>query len=288
MPRPVITTIIPWCRRPVLEQTLRHNAPFFETMDAEVLVVNCGGETDELGRALASSGVDRVEQIDVPAPRFNRSLALNIGIHAASAEIVLLLDADVLLTCSLTPLAEACARNNCFLAFRGVTEQPHVPPPLELPPSSLLETIVLERFVTFVWADGTSTKVQSVYADTGRGRRLGPGLMMARRQHLLDIGGFRSDFECWGWEDLDVHLRLQHQLGLEPRYVSDELLHLTHGDEQRDLQGRTKAGAEQENFMRSCRSYAAADFMGTHRTDIETWLPVLRRTRMDRHRAAAR
>jgi hypothetical protein len=96
-----LTTIIPWCQRQELAQTLRHNAPIFEAMGSDVIVVNCGGNSDVL-RGLLSSGVGPATQIDLPAA-FNRSLAINIGIHFAEPGVVFILDADILLTVSLRP-----------------------------------------------------------------------------------------------------------------------------------------------------------------------------------------
>jgi hypothetical protein len=64
-----LTTIIPWSRRPELERTLRHNRSRLDAMRADIMVVNCGGDGRALQRLLASPGLPRVTQVDVPAPR---------------------------------------------------------------------------------------------------------------------------------------------------------------------------------------------------------------------------
>jgi hypothetical protein len=61
----VVTTIIPWCQRPELEQTLRHNTPCLEELGGEVIVANCGGDASQLGRILQSPDLVKARPIDI-------------------------------------------------------------------------------------------------------------------------------------------------------------------------------------------------------------------------------
>jgi hypothetical protein len=273
-----LTTVITWSQRPELARTLVHNRPFFDAMRSDIVVVNCGGDRETLRRLLTEADVARTTQVDLACERFNRSLALNIGIRCAAPGVVLLIDADILLTCSLRHLAETCMREQCFATFSGVSDLPPDARPMAPPPDSFLRSVIGEQYLTFEWADGRRTRVQRGRDDHGQGTRLGPGLLIARRQHLIDIGGFRSDFEGWGWEDLDVQVRLQRRLGLEPRYAQDEILHLKHGDDMRDLRGRTRASYDRANMLRACHSYAKGQFSGTYLTDVARWHHALQET----------
>ncbi len=276
MTRDALTVIIPWFRRPEVHETLRHNIPILADMHAEIIVVNCGADPREL-TLLLDQVVGPITQIDVPAPRFNKSLSLNIGIHCARHDLLLLLDSDVFLTASIAHLAAECRHHNRFATFNAVVEHPARPVPSFCDHHSFLRTLVLESSSTFVWADGTVTKVRRSYSDVRNGSRFGPGLLLVKKQHLLDIGGFRSDFEGWGFEDVDVHVRLQRGLGLDPVYAPDEVLHLTHDDDKRDGAGQAKAASARDNFLLACQSYARNDFLGTYQADIAKWKPSLRR-----------
>jgi hypothetical protein len=266
-----LTTIITWYQRPELAKTLRHNAPLLAAIGSGIIVVNCGGDGDELARMLSRVKGATVAQIDLAAPRFNKSLALNMGIHYAGTDALLLLDGDIMLTGSLLPHIELCERRDCFVVFSGVRELVPEPLPIQLSSDSYLRTVSEERFMHFEWSDGTETKILAAWFDRGAGLRLGPGLVMVRKSHLLRIGGYRSDFCGWGWEDMDVHLRLQRGAKLEPIYVYDEVVHVTHGDDHRDLGGGDKYASDRENFLTACRSYSTGEFGGTFDADVREW-----------------
>src|SRR5438270_813642 len=92
-----VSVVIPWRDRPELEGTLAQNAPEFESVGADVLVVNCAGDAAALTAAIGRSGCPRVRQIDIPAPRFNKCLAQNIGVHLCRGGVVFMLDTDMVL-----------------------------------------------------------------------------------------------------------------------------------------------------------------------------------------------
>jgi len=82
----------------------------------------------------------------------------------------------------------------------------------------------------------------------------------------LEIGGFNSELQTWGWEDDDVLVRLQYVLNLR-RVQKGEALHLTHGDDRRAL-GGTRSQSDQLNFIRCCRNYNKGLFLGTYHADV--------------------
>jgi hypothetical protein len=264
-----IRTIIPWYQRPELKQTLRHNTPIFEAMRSDITVVNCGGDSRSLRQILSSVDLVRTTQIDLPAKGFNRALALNIGVHDAERGVVFILDADIFLTGSLRRYAETCARRNCFAILAGMTAVPPREPRFTPPSGSFLQKIVAEVRDSYHWLDGTVTQVVRARLDCGQDRRAAPGIMLVQKKHLVNVGGYRSDFVGWGWEDIDVHVRLL-RLGLECVHVDEEIKHLEHGDDKRDLNGPMRE-AENANRSRVWQAYCDGNFVGTYKTDVGRW-----------------
>lgn len=264
------TIVIPWANRPELERTLHHNIPAFKAMAAETVVVNCGGDGRWLRGVLSADDLVGIRQVDVPVNRFNRSLALNVGIHGAGRGVVFLLDADILINGSLRRYAEICASQRCFALFPKAVALPAVQPYFTPPPGSVLKEIVTSHVTSFVWADGTVTRVERDRKNLATLHRLLPGMMIVGRDHLLEIGGFRSSFVGWGFEDIDLQVRLQ-RIGLAPLDVEDEIVHLEHGDDKRDLDGETREQVERRNIRRARTHYCNGEFMGTLRSDVQMW-----------------
>lgn len=268
-----LTTIIPWCQRLELERTLRHNAPIFHAMRSDVVVVNCGGDSELLRGLLASADSVPATQVDLPA-RFNRSLAINVGIHFAAPGVLFVLDADILLTATLRPYAETCVRRGCFGVVAGLTSVPARKSLFELPPGSFLRKIVSETHESYHWSDGRVTDVLLNRVDCNTDRRSACGIVLVRRQDMLDIGGYRSDFSGWGWEDLDLQLRLLRH-GVERMLVHEEIKHLEHDNVVRDVDGMKPSESAAANQRRAWRSYCEGRLCGTYHTDVERWGPVL-------------
>jgi hypothetical protein len=266
---PRLTTIIAWYRRPELGRTLRHNAPFLTAMDSGVIVVNCGGDPRDLAQLIEGHG-GPIRQIDLAAPRFNKSLALNIGIHAARSAALLILDADILLTTSLTSYADGCVVRPGFAVCQSMTQVPPLPVPFAPPSPSLLQRVVSVNTHAYHWSDGTVTEIVRERVDHWSGCTLAPGILLARRADLVDIGGYRSDLVGWGWEDLDVNIRLRRR-GLHCAYIDDEIQHLAHGDELRDTDESTngsRLASAHANRLRVLHAYCEGRFTGTYAADV--------------------
>jgi hypothetical protein len=238
-------------------------------MRSDVIVVNCGGDSRGLRQILSSRDLVSTRQIDLPAPRFNRSLALNIGLHEAKEGVVFMLDADILLTGSLRHYAEICAQRNCFAILVGLTTIPPREPRFMPPTGSFLQKIVEETRDSYHWLDGTVTHVLRERVDWGSDCRAAPGIMLVRKQLLVNAGGYRSDLVGWGWEDIDVQVRLL-RLGLECVQVDEEIKHLEHGDDKRDLNG-PMTEAKNANWSRLSDAYCAGRFAGTFAADVDRW-----------------
>ena len=69
---PQFSVLIPWRQRDEIRLTLAANAPTFRANDAEILVLNCGGDHEQLRTLIAGSGVAGVQQLDIASSQFNK------------------------------------------------------------------------------------------------------------------------------------------------------------------------------------------------------------------------
>lgn len=259
------SVILTWKNRPELRETLRANAPLLNAHAAEVIVVNCGGDPDQLDSLVADAGVDDLRQIVLPGASFSRSMAINLGAFCGSGQFILVLDADVVMSSDLMAQSEPLLRQSaCFVKTRKVRETK--PPDGDWPFGAHFTQQVMAMELTAV--DGRTARLQLFsFSD---GSRCGSGLMMMRRGDFIAVGGCNSTLTGWGFDDLDLHIRLQLQLGLEPHAIG-EVLHLSHGDDVRDLQGGERPRSYIENRRICFENCAAGRMAGTYEADITSW-----------------
>ena len=266
--KPELSVLIPWYERDELRLTLAANAPFFQEHQAEVIVLNCGGDRARTHNLISASEAAGVRQLDISAPRFNKSLALNLGIAHSKSDNILTLDADIILLDDPLPAARTSLADRSFVTIEWVHESR--PPssagnPLSVAGSfgaALVNTAILE----FTFPDGNTIHYQASRRNASGNKRAGPGILLAQKQDLLKVQGYNSNLETWGWEDDDILVRLQYLLGLR-RLQTGSALHLTHGDDRRRLHG-PGARSDQLNFLKCCRNYNNGQFLGTYDSDL--------------------
>jgi hypothetical protein len=266
---PKLSVVIPWCNRDEVCRTLLHNCNAFQETCAEVVIVNCGGDVQRLRRALAHAEIGTLRLIDLPRPRFNKSLAINIGVYASRSPRLFVLDTDICLHNNLIVEAVSHLEGQSFVTVRKVYESE--------PKSgwggdirdTFIRSITNSNIIQLSFVDGTSIDIRS-REDAFDGSRSGNGLIFANTEHLIAIGGYNSELEGWGWEDDDIQLRLRKVLGLAHIEVG-EVLHLSHGDEVRALFGASRRSSDAANFGLACRRYSRSDFCGTYLIDVSAW-----------------
>ncbi len=274
---PQFSIVIPWCNREELQFTLRENAHWFQHHDLEVLTVNCGGDANQLRQLVLNSGATRIRQISIPSASFNKCLALNIGILCSRAPWIFVLDGDIILKSDILKQSAPCLASGAYVTVRRVCESSlgdasenvtlwNGP----LPTNSFIASIEKTTTLELHFHDGASVGLPTYRYNLLDGSRLGCGLLLASRHDLIAVGGYNSNIELWGWEDNDIQFRLKkvreiHQVEL------GEVLHLSHGDEKRSLNGESRSNANEMNFHYVCGRYALGDFAGTYSRDIEEW-----------------
>lgn len=265
-----LTVIVPWCDRDEIAVTLTRNEPELKKINAEILLVNCGGDMAELLKLHREHGWNSVKILDANLPVFNKSFALNVGIYCSSAPVVSVLDADVLITADLVESALAQVQDETFITVEWMHESSNVHPVSGLNRIAGLTTAIRSHFMELKFGDGTERKVRTYRFNELTGSRSGIGLIFARKEHLLSIGGYNSALKRWGWEDNDVHLRLLWSGKL--RHVEmGSVVHLSHGDDRRALMGISQQAALKENIAVCLERYAQNDLQGTYLADIAEW-----------------
>ena len=263
---PGLSVIIPWRNRPEIAVSLERNAAQFAAHDLEVILADCGGTPGGLEEILGGRHLPALRRIEWPAPAFNKALALNLGAHAARSPRLLFLDADVLLSRGFLERGlRRLDRGGCFVTIGRVAEtRPATPPPGAPHLREIAWSIELAR------KGGRRVRIETNRLRYHDGSRSGPGLILLTKAHFLAVDGMNADLEGWGWEDLDLVARLQMELGLH-RHQSGSVVHLSHGDEVRDLRGAERSASERANFSLCLANYNLGHFLGTYTDDIETW-----------------
>ncbi|WP_369408373.1 galactosyltransferase-related protein [Reyranella humidisoli] len=97
------------------------------------------------------------------------------------------------------------------------------------------------------------------------GARSGPGLIMLRREDFIRVGGMSSDLYGWGWEDIDLLVRLQ-KAGLRRRTIG-QVRHLRSSVITSTALIKRQL-SERRNIMRCIKRYQTGNSQGSISTDM--------------------
>jgi len=200
------------------------------------------------------------------ATGFNKALAINLGAYHARAETLFLLDADIELAPDTCAAALACVSERRAVVLDRVVESsptsavdyPYV--------RSVVHTFELET------SAGEVVRVETNRQRLADGSRSAPGMVFVPKRCFEDVGGMNSDLTGWGWEDLDLLVRLQLGARMEVARAG-AATHLTHGDDVRRVDGTSRAANEARNATMCVANYGLGHYLGTYDDDVATWLP---------------
>lgn len=235
-------------------------------------MVNCGGDSECFAAALKppTPGATAVRSLALPGAGFNKCLAMNLGAFAASGSGLLFLDTDLILMDDIvTPGVKLL--EDCFITnIEGWETQPRISPEWQaIFQGHLKETRSTYR-LELVRSSGDTTSVDAKSISEPGTRRLISGVVMIAREHFLRAGGWDSRFTTWGFEDIDLHIRLKYSLGLKLVRMGTAQ-HVSYGNEKRALHGNSPAANSQANLMAACQRYSSLEFSGTYTKDVEAW-----------------
>ena len=100
--------------------------------------------------------------------------------------------------------------------------------------------------------------------------RPAPGILMCSARDYRAVGGMSSDLHGWGFDDIDLIMRLRIS-GVVLRRMGQGT-HLTHGDDRRDVpQGMTKEQSDARNRVLAYTRMARGQISGTYEHDVARW-----------------
>jgi hypothetical protein len=257
------SVIMSWKQRPELAVSLAFNAGVFARHAQEVLIVNCGGVPEQLSELISPYARHGVRQVVLPAPAFNRALANNIGAFCSSGNYLFFLDADILVTSDVfVTLKTVLDTSPCIGKIRKVSESQ--------PTRVGADYFVQEQIDTREFVCRGGRKATLKFFSGADGSRCGSGLIFIEREHFLAVSGFNSSLKGWGFEDLDLQLRVQFVLGLSLTPVG-EVGHLTHGDDTRAIRGMSREQDYQRNVRECFDNYRQNNYVGSYDSDVREW-----------------
>lgn len=273
---PNLSVLVPWSNREELRECLDRNSGWIEENRAEILIMNCGGDLDSFTKLVRFQRQGCLRPIHIPRPAFNKCIALNIGIMLGRAPVVLALDADTILPPDLVARGLALLSKPAFVTAEWLDET--VPnPAFKVVVSSLqgsedprIIDVQYKTYADFIYNDGSVISHRTFRQSQLTGKRAGAGVLLVNKDHLMQVGGYNSDLELWGWEDNDIAIRLRVVLGLEHIEIG-HAIHLSHSDSKRALNGHVRAETSLHNLARMCPRYSRRDFMGTFAADASAW-----------------
>ncbi|MFK8186085.1 MAG: galactosyltransferase-related protein [Phormidesmis sp.] len=213
-----------------------------------VRVLHCGHSGDaQLSNAQSSD-----EQLsNERSSAFNKSWLMNKGLAAATAEVVVISDVDILWGAAV--LDE--------VAFSAANYAQRIYSILNIKESDPTARAVRRQRYTYRIAPRETDTLVEICADTVGGEtRPGCGIVCAQRQVLAHVGGYKTCFVGWGWEDQDFLIRAQ-LLGYEVVALG-EVIHLSHGDERRCRVADSIEESRDQNIMRCLAGLQKGELLG--------------------------
>ena len=251
-----LSVLIPWKNRPELGEALERNACLLQQEHIEVLVVNDGGDPEELNRLVRDHGWPEVRIVHIAGVHeFNKPECLNIGASFAAGETLFVLDADVIPDRDF--LEQALNGIRCepsFVSIYKISESDPEKAPGRWDASSAISRNVVKWEIT-----ARSGRVATAeFRMTNDGTRTGPGMIVVDREHFVSVQGFNSQLRGWGFEDYDLQIRLQLLIGLK-RKALGTAVHLSHARPAQD---------DRSNQDLCFKNYKKGIFLGTYDADI--------------------
>lgn len=222
IPESAIDVIIALKDRAEVEKCVRS---LLQVQTVAKVIICDGGSSDRYMIAILQA-LEQYERICIarfPDSGFNKARLLNQGILQATSEYILISDADILWNTSAIEAMLGCvmARSNILCHIQQVQES-----------DSNSIALQRDRYTYQIHQNTTTAFVEVVPGKQQADYRPGCGLICARRNTLLKLGGFKELFQGWGWEDQDLLIRAE-LLGIQVS-INGEVTHLSHTDEKRN------------------------------------------------------
>lgn len=259
---PPLSVIIPWANRDEIITSLENNMPYFKKHSAEVIIVNYGGSKAFLESFLKNTPETYLRIININERRFNKSRALNIGAFYAKSNKLFFLDADIILEDNFLEKAIKSLGENSFVTIREVRESKAQ----FTKDKSHLHLSEIAYHTEFFVSENKQIILETNRVNFKNNTRSAPGLLIVNKKDFVKIDGMNSQLSSWGWEDLDVIVRLQAKCNLKRKQIGS-VIHISHGDDVRCLDSKNRAESESQNFAICLSNYNQGNFLGSYKQD---------------------
>ena len=262
----MLSIVVSWRDRDELKVALPQLVNTRRLANGDLAVVNFGGSRDKLCKELGEYS-SHVRVVDVRNQAFfNKPRSQNIGAFCTQHSVLFFCDCDIIVDPeSIVALADTVRKEDrTFATLRGVKET-------EVNSRRAGHVVQFGYELRLRTADGRSLTIVDHEEDASDGTRDAPGILVVRREHFLDVGGYNSRLPE-GWEDQDMIARLTLGAGL--RRVCDGVAqHISHDDEAR-MKHYPSTPSRWENrdkmFRAAMSNYDRGDFHGSYTQDTNT------------------
>ncbi|MBD2464740.1 glycosyltransferase [Oscillatoria sp. FACHB-1407] len=243
------------------------------------VVVCDGGSTEPRCVAALHSlrHLPRVDVLHLPIAGFNKSWLINQGIQYTTEqeEILLISDADIVWNAVTIEqlITTVTTHSNTIACVQHVIESNPTAVSLRRDRYTYrMQTTATEVIVEIVPIQLETQGFSQV------GDRPGCGLICARRDTVLQLGGYKEQFQGWGWEDQDLLIRASI-LGMTIQGCGT-VLHLSHDDTTRNQHwgGLEPSHTRNCNIVACVRSLAHQELLGdlpvTLRPELRYFKPI--------------
>ena len=260
----MLSIIIPWCDRAELKMALPSILENIQGLDADITIVNLGGDKENLKQqTLVSSDINIINISKIP--NFNKSIAQNIGAKYTTKPYIFFCDCDIIFPTGLIKELLDLLRkdSNSFLTVAQVKET-------EVNSRNAKNITSISYNLELKIKDGTTICIKDSEENSLDGIRNAPGLLMVKRSDFEKINGFNSEFDGWGWEDQDVICRLV--LYAKLKYLTFGMAsHISHNDNVRmklyTQKYNNRWHSRDVMFRKALNNYDEENFMGTYKQD---------------------
>jgi hypothetical protein len=260
----MVSIIVTWRNRKEISTAAESLIACATALAGELLIVNFGGNLDELREYLPSMPSATTRIVDVPQQQyFNKPKAANLGALHAQNSTLFFCDCDIILETSVFESLCREVRDNVgrFATFAGVRETA-----LNSRGAGFVTRFGYELLIKT--GSGREVRIFDHEEDANDGSRHAPGLLFVNKTDFLSVNGYNSGLDGWGWEDQDMICRLTLGAGLQ-RLQRGTVLHISHDE-------RARIGAypfadrwesRDKMFRRALASYDRGNFQGTFSED---------------------
>jgi glycosyltransferase involved in cell wall biosynthesis len=260
-----LSIVIPWLDRFELSKTLPLNLTYLDEQEVrfELIIVNVNGNLEKLKEIVKKSNHSAVKMATISLESFSKSQALNHGIQLAEGKYFMCLDTDVMIKNLDLQSVFSQINKGCFVTIKTVEETNKSPNPVEKLPFDVGGITAISYKIDLEREGQESISVVLNRQNLKKGDRSGPGIIIVSMADLKEAGGYNGELIGWGWEDIDLIVRLE-VLG-KKRRQQGTVMHITHGEDMRNLTNGVGSKSENEvlNMQKCLINYQLGLFKGT-------------------------